>query len=60
MNLPKAKPNITTLISVDNKKNLTVTQSTLSALPPNVAAALTVIDTTHRITDITTLQITSP
>lgn len=60
INLPNARPNITTLISVDSKKNLTVTHSTLSALPPTLAAALTVIDTTHLITDIITLHITSP
>ena len=51
---------MTTLISVDNKKNLTVTHNTLSALPPTDAAALTVIETTHRTTEITILQITRP
>lgn len=56
--LPHARPNITTLISVASKKNRTVTHNILSAVLPIGVAALTVIDTIHRMTLMIILPIT--
>lgn len=54
-NLPKANPNITTLISVAKRKNLTVTHNILSTSPPNGIAAFTVMETAHLIKLMITL-----
>lgn len=46
--LPKARQNMTTLISVESKKKRTITQRILSAVPMSVFVVLITIDTIHR------------
>lgn len=45
--LPKAKPNIMTLISVDNRKNLTITHNIKSIYPPKGVMEFTTMETRH-------------
>lgn len=54
--LPNARPKITTLISVESMKNRTMTHNILSVYPPQIAAALIVIDTQQRIRLIITFS----
>lgn len=48
---PKKTAKTTTLISVANKKKRTMTYNSLLATSPDGVAALTVMDTTHLVTD---------